>query len=650
MLAKALASATAAAPRTYVEDVFSTWLYTGNGSTQTITNGVDLAGEGGLVWLKRRAVNTDHLLFDTERGGTKYLASNTTSAQTTTSTPAPVTFDASGFSVNAATANVNNNADTFASWTFRKAPGFFDVVTYTGNGTARAVAHGLGSAPGCVIIKRTDAAGFSWQVWHRSVTQTNQFGGYLNTTDAFAATGDTLWGTPTSGTPDMNSSTFSLGTAGGVNANGGTYVAYLFAHDAGGFGDSGNESVVKCGSFTADGSGSATVDLGWEPQWVLFKRSDSAQTWAIADNMRGMTTASNAHLYPNSSDAEFNNTGFFVAPTATGFQALLTVSATYIYIAIRRGPMKTPTDATTVFGLSARTGTGANATVTGGQIADLAVIKNRGALVTSSPMWSARMTGAQYLTSTSTNAEAAAATTILQSNPWDVMNGIKVGTTSTLTNASSNTFVNYLFRRAPGFFDLVCYTGTGVARTVSHNLQVAPELLIIKSRTTTDFWPVYYGDNTKSLGLSSPALPASGVTRWNSTSPTSSVFSLGADVDVNSNNLTYIAYMFATLAGVSKVGTYVGTGAALQIDCGFTAGARFVLVKRISGGTGGWIVHDTARGIISGNDPYIFLNSTTTETTTADWIDPYSAGFELSNDASSTINVNGSSYIYFSVA
>ena len=127
MLAKALQSAALATQPLYVEDVFSTYLYTGNGLTQTITNGIDLAGKGGLVWIKSRSAATNHFLFDTARGTTDEINSNTTDAEASLANSLTA-FNADGFSISSAT-GIGVNAATYASWTFRKAPKFFDVVT-----------------------------------------------------------------------------------------------------------------------------------------------------------------------------------------------------------------------------------------------------------------------------------------------------------------------------------------------------------------------------------------------------------------------------------------------------------------------------------------------------------------------------------------
>ena len=110
-----------------------------------------------------------------------------------------------------------------------------------------------------------------------------------------------------------------------------------------------------------------------------------------------------------------------------------------------------------------------------------------------------------------------------------------------------------------------------------------------------------------------------------------------------------MTYLFATCPGVSKVGSYTGTATTKQIDCGFTAGARFVLIKRTDS-TGNWHVWDTARGIISGNDPYLLMNDAVAEVTNTDYIDPYSAGFELSSTAPAAINANGGTYIFLAIA
>jgi hypothetical protein len=626
-----------------IEDTFSTWLYTGNGSTQTITNGIDLAGEGGLVWIKTRSgdFSGSHQLSDTARGANWVLFTNATNAQFDRPTGC-TGFASTGFTLGTELTH-NGTGTNYASWTFRKAEKFFDVVTYTGNGSNRTIAHNLGSVPGCIIVKRTDTTG-NWQVYHRSLANTEYM--VLNSTAA-KATGTTRWNSTT-----PTSTVFSLGTDATVNASGGTYVAYLFAHDAGGFGDDGNQSVIKCGSYTNNASAPVVVNLGWEPQWILVKSSSSSANWAIVDNMRGIDSGRTAVLNPDTVNAE-DVLGQCVTPTATGFEVKNNVTTTlnsaattgtvaYIYIAIRRGPMKTPTDATKVFATVRQTGGGVVST---GFPVDM-LISTPPAIATEKQFISRLTGGTRKLTSTSTAAE-------------DIVggSGFLLDRNTSISDAawsSSNQVLYEAFRRAPGFLDVVAYTGTSAVRTVSHNLGVAPELMIIKQRSAIRNWIVYSAGvsapTTSILRLNTTGAVITGVTtHWNSTAPTSTVFTVGNDTDVNASAGTYIAYLFASCPGVSKVGSYTGTGTTLDINCGFTAGARFVLIKRTDS-TGDWYVWDTARGIISGNDPYLLLNSTAAEVTSTDYIDPLSSGFQISSTAPAAINANGGSFIYLAVA
>ena len=659
MSAKAILSASVSAPpAVYVEDVFSTFLYTGNGTTQTITNGIDLSGKGGLVWVKHRDQTVDHVFYDTQRGATKSLSSNTSGSEITSSDTL-TSFNSSGFSLGADSFNnfVNNAGfgagnNDYASWTFRKQPKFFDIVTWTGDSTIRAIPHNLGSAPGCIIVKRLNAAN-SWVVYHRATSATpREDVGFLNSNSAWYIgfdQGDPFWGNTA-----PTSTNFTVNTA--LNNSGDTYVAYLFAHDAGGFGDAGTDNVVSCGSYTGNGSATGPiVNLGWEPQWLMIKRTDAAYDWWLSDNMRGMTVGGDDRpLLPNTTDQE--QSFDWMSPTATGFQ--LTTSninfnasgGTYIYIAIRRGPMKVPTVGTQVFNAIARTGTGAAATVTGvGFSPDWMLVKDR--TTTNAQQSHTRIIGKnREMYPSATNAEASASLVEL------LMDGVNFGDGSGYYNYT-RTYINHFFRRAPGFFDVVAYTGGASAISVSHNLGVQPEFVICKKRNASQFWvagitALINGDYAVNFNSANSFVDlGAGFLGNDSTklAPTSSTLYFGSAASCNGSGGTFIAYLFATLAGVSKVGSYTGTGTTKQIDCGFTAGARFVLIKRTDS-TGDWYVWDTARGIISGNDPFLLLNSTAAEDTSTDYIDPLSSGFEISSSAPAAINANGGSFIFFAVA
>jgi hypothetical protein len=534
------------------------------------------------------------------------------------------------------------------SWTFRKAEKFFDVVTYTGDGVAaRTVAHNLGSVPACIIIKKTSSGGDYWTVYHSSLGNTKAI--FLNDGNEPVSTSSVWWNNTT-----PTDSVFTVGTAGGINASSSTMVAYLFASDAGGFGDDGSESIIKCGSVTTDGSGNASVDLGFEPQWCLWKCIDAAGgnehgNWRVNDVMRGwpVPDASNtfgypSSLYANTSGAETISgvDGFIKSATGFGF-GQVQANKTYIYIAIRR-PMKTPESGTEVFAVDTPDSTSPPKYRSSFPV-DMAWFKSNINSGGGNDIAN-RLTGTKYLNTTSTAAEANQ-----NGYKWDFQNGW-YNDQGTETNNRS-----WMFKRATGFFDVVAYTGDSVAgRTVSHNLGVAPELMVVKARSDASAsWSVYSEPlgNTKFLRLNSTNASSTSSSMWNNTSPTADVFTLGTDGDVNwSGSPNYIAYLFATLAGVSKVGSYTGTGADLNVDCGFSAGARFILIKRTDT-TGGWFYWDYERGITAGNDPYLLLNSTAAQVTNTDYIDPLSSGFTVTAGASfDGLNNSGGSYIFLAIA
>ena len=607
----------------YVEDVFSAYLYYAAHGTSPIVNGINLADDGGMVWFKNRASAYSNVLFDTERGTSNHLVSNTTAGNSTSIGLS--SFNTDGFSFSGV--NLNVNSESHVAWTFRKAEKFFDVVTYTGNSTAgRTIAHNLGSVPGMMIVKGTSNA-TAWWIFHTSTGATK----FLEFSSQPPTTDNASWNNTA-----PTDSVFTLGSDNSVNGSGRTYVAYLFASDAGGFGDDETENIIKCGSF--NGAANTEVDLGFEPQYIMFKNTTSASNWQIVDMMRGMPVGSDdRQLMANSTNAESDNG--LTTVTATGFTWLPSASGnTYIYIAIRR-PMKTPESGTEVFAMDTlgSTGDGNQPGYRSPFPVDMGL---KTSLTGNQRQISTRLLQGTELLTESTAAEAASA-----SKQFDYMNGTDTST------ATSSVNMMWMFKRATGFMDVVCYTGTGVAKTEAHNLGVVPELMICKRRSTAREWLVYTAPvgNTKGLYLNYNLAPNTFTGYWNDTTPTDSVFTLGNGFDTNSSGDTYVAYLFATLAGVSKVGSYTGTGADLNVDCGFTAGARFILIKRTDS-TGDWYVYDSVRGISAGNDPYFFLNDTAAQVTNTDYIDPLNAGFTVTSSAPAGLNANGGTYIFLAIA
>ncbi len=255
---------------TYVDDVFSAYTYTGNGGTQTINNGIDLAGQGGMVWIKSRDAAHDYNLFDTVRDHTHAIQSSMTSAQKTASSTSKdlSSFNSNGFSLGPVdTVYVNNSPEQYVSWTFRQAPKFFKQVQVTHtSGTPDTVDLSTLGQVGMVVAKRTDSTS-DWFTWHRS--QTSGKLTYLDLTSG--ETADT--------TLSVSGTNLTVASATPT----GTYIVYAWAHDPDTTG-----GIIQAGSYTGVGSGvDQYINLGWEPQFLMVKKIDGASNWVMMDSSRG---------------------------------------------------------------------------------------------------------------------------------------------------------------------------------------------------------------------------------------------------------------------------------------------------------------------------------------------------------------------------
>lgn len=300
-LASKLLSASGGADVLFSPDVFSTFIYTGNGATQTINNGIDLAGKGGLVWIKHRTSATSNVLIDTVRGIGTYLSSDLTSPQTAATFLN--SFDSNGFTLATPPGagsltpktGANSLSAPYVSWTFRKSPKFFDVVTYTGDGVAgRQIAHALGIAPGMVTTKSTSVAG-DWNTYHQNATGDLVFNSAAQTASKAIV-------------PAASATTFTV--SGIANTSGTTYVAYLFAPVTG---------ISKLGSFTGNGT-SQTIDCGFTTgaRFVMIKATSATGDWMVADSARGLVAANDPRLSLNTTAAEVT-TEDWLDPDPSGF-------------------------------------------------------------------------------------------------------------------------------------------------------------------------------------------------------------------------------------------------------------------------------------------------------------------------------------------
>jgi len=620
----------------YVEDVFSAYSYVGNGAAQTVTTEMDTTTDGGLVWIKRTSDSGfGHTLYDTVRGANNYLETHQNTASTALANS--VTLSSTGFSIAATATRLNASSARYIAWTFVERPLFFDIVTWNGDSVyGRTISHGLGIQPGMIIVKRISGGVGSWLVYHRGLPSSKDVFVALESTTIVQANDYWAGIAPTS-------TGFSVKDDDYTNLTGSSYIAYLFAHDTS------DEGIIQCGSYTGNGSSTGpTVTLGWEPQYVMIKRATGGTgNWLVFDTTRGLTVNNDSAQFPNTTSADSSGISY-INPTATGF-AINTVSTdvnsnthTYIYMAIRKGNMRTPEDATKVFAINASTGTGATRTISGLSITqrpDLVITKQRSSTQTWNWQDTVRGTASQF-TSVSTTVATTDTDRITSFN----MDGITMSTDAVL-NTSAATYINYFFKQARGFFDIVSYTGTGANRTISHNLGATPQLIIIKSLGAGAAATVFYfGSATAYAPLSSSSGGTTDSTYWNSTAPTDTVFSLGTNAVVNASSTNYIAYLFSSVPGVSTIGTYTGTGSTETIDCGFVP--RFIFFKSVTIGSGSdsW-VHDTTRGIVAGNDAHLRFNVTTAETTTDDYVDLTATGFQINTFVNS-----GQNYFYWAIA
>ena len=841
--------------KTYVDDVFSTFLYNGTGSSHLLNSGIDLLAEGGLVWSKRRNGAYSHVLIDTVRGADKYVLSNTDGNQQTIASSAP-SFNNNGFTVNSSRNDLNNSSGTYSSWQFRKAPGWFTIKEYTGTGSTQSISHDLGSIPGAIFIKCTSNS-YNWAVYHRGANGgTNPWDYRLSLDRDVAESATDLFGD----TAPTNSA-FTVGTGEETNNNGATYIAYIFAggestaanaysvsldgtgninntdylwtdessnytpgtsdftleywfnqdsgdtqalvegdvtnqwgtyttaaglhkyrtlntdrltststlalgqwhhvaivrssgttrmyingiqeggtysdttdytfdriliglrvdgsYDFGGkisnvrfvvgtavytssfrpptepltnitntkllccntaasawsgnntsatvgtvtafqgaaassdspfddpagfvFGDAGDQNVIKCGSYRGSGSAGLEINLGFEPQFLIIKRSNATKNWTMFDNMRGIATDGNdAFLYPNLSDTE-SATGDQLDLTPTGFKikvtgAILNGSGdTYIWMAIRRPDGyvgKPPELGTGVFAMDTGNGSNTIPAFDSGFPVDFGIKK----APASSGDWNAstRLTGLKVVKTNTDGAESTSTTFVYDSN---------VG----YAKSQDSTDQGWMWKRHAGF-DVVAYpiSSSGGIKHVTHNLSKVPEMIFMKDRDNSDPFVVYHkglngGTNPKDyyLTLNSNNSESNLSNFWGNSASDINATSFYIDQQYRYTG-NHIAMLFASVDGISKCGTYDGSGSTGNAqNIGFQP--RFLLIKRISS-TGDWMQFNSVGGF--GN--YMQLN-TNQQQNSQTYVNVSSTGFSLVSDYGDT-NESGSSYIYYAHA
>ena len=325
---------------------FQTALYTGNGSTQSITNDGNSDLQPDWVWIKERNNAVDHQLQDSTRGVTKTLQSNSNNGESTL-TDIITSFNSDGFSLGN---NVtwNGSSDTYVAWQWKANGGTtssnsdgsitstvqanttagFSIVTWSGNTTAGAtVGHGLGVAPHYVQVKRRDRDGDAWRGFWQPLGDEKYL--ELNANDAEQDSTTGAWNdtSPTS-------SVFSLGSAAGIN--GGNMVAYCFAPIQG---------YSKIGSYTGNGNADGPfIYTGFKPAWVLIKKTSGAANWFMYDTKRNPFNLVVNRLIANGSEAENTGSGDDIDILSNGWKARASAAAlnesggNFIYMAFAEHP------------------------------------------------------------------------------------------------------------------------------------------------------------------------------------------------------------------------------------------------------------------------------------------------------------------------
>jgi hypothetical protein len=327
----------------YPPDYFNTVLYSGNSTDDRSIS--DVGFSPNFSWIKKRGPAAGgHVLYDTVRGATKQLVANSTAAEVTNYQHGFLkSFDSDGFTLGEgsdtdAYAIVNESGQTYVAWNWVEGatPGF-DIVSYTGNATARTISHNLGVVPKMMIVKnRADTD--NWAVYHASNTAAPATDYLVLNANSTTADDATVWNdtAPTS-------SVFSVGTGSLTNGNTEAMIAYVFAPV---------EGFSAFGSYLGNANANGPmINLGFRPAFVMIKEADtSARDWIIQDATRNPFNAANLQLLPNASSAEaltFYSQSAAIDIVSNGFKVRSSTvrvgenGANYIYAAFAEAPFKT---------------------------------------------------------------------------------------------------------------------------------------------------------------------------------------------------------------------------------------------------------------------------------------------------------------------
>jgi hypothetical protein len=412
------------------------------------------------------------------------------------------------------------------------------------------------------------------------------------------------------------------------------------------FGDN-NEGIIKCGSYVGNGSDSVDIDihLGWEPTWLLVKQTTNSGNWQLVDSATHWPISGDWEtIRPNLNQAAYFATETGIRLTPTGFKIVKdwgnfnTNGDTHMYMAIRRPDGyvgKAAASGTSVFAMDTASGSTTVPAYISNFVVDFMLEKHPSG--TQNWYLSSRLTGDHFLYTNSNSAEI--------NGGGDYYFDSNIGA---IKGSWTNNHQGWMWKRHIGF-DIQRYVGKTGNQSRAHGLNAVPEMIWAKSVNNAYEWAIGHKDLTS--GWTSNHLrftnSAEIAGQQYALAPTSTHWTTPNGALVNDNGEEYVAMLFSSVEGISKVGSYSGSGSQQTITTGFRP--RFLILKNITN-TADWYVLDTRRGWTdSPSDEYYLELNTTDAQAQANFGYPVATGFVLEG-GNAVFSDSGNTYIYYAHA
>ena len=659
-----------------LENMFRINTYKGDENASTsIVNGMNMA-KGGMVMTKCMDDNYGWDIRDTVRGPNSRLRCNDTNAVDDASDDGGITgftFNSNGYNPGDGTGTqwLNKAARSYQSLSIRKQPGLFDVVEYTGDGSAsNQIAHELECIPGMIWVK-DQSAGSNWICWHMELNQGNNREDYyikLNSDDPQIFS-DTAWASTV-----PTSTHFTVGNFNETNANGNKYIAYIFAGGGPGgniggtvFGPDEDQYLCSTGYYFGNSGSQTITTIGFEPEFIILKCFSHADIhggqWAFLNTQLGFGFNQGSDSIADGFGLKINNTDtrqqFFrmwpnVQTSGGGGIEFRSESwwngngHKYFWWAVK-GPNSK---------ISASANDGAKGTdylqmVAGNQNADLpdGCFPTTGGFA---PDFRIRKENA----ATSQWQVGARSCSYWEWNTDDYAAGTKTGSLASSSTGwqsskgmdrdMANSWQAWMWKRGPGFYENWTL-GTGNGRWIYHQLRATPEMVMIKNVEKADQYTVGHkdmneGSNPWNYYLETNSMGANGAssTIWNNTGPDPNGVQVGSNSITNGNNQLISMQCFRSVPGISKVGSYTGNGVSGHaITLGFQP--RFMWIKCESH-QAAWYIWDSFNG------DYSLDWAVETARQSSTFISATSSGFEIMTASDSRLNTDTRHYLYYAHA